>query len=496
MKFIIPPALIFLLLFAGKTYYDTNTIEVKHFEISHSPLGEVLAGLKVAHLSDLHIKKIGLRENKILEILKEEKPDLILATGDFIGFKGPYESVLAFNSHLYAPLGVYAVLGNTEYSNENGSCILCHEERSKGLKKNQHPIFLRNSSFPLKVNGRTLNILGVDDPVSKRSNLEAAPQGKGLNNPTILLAHSPEIFEEASHLGIDLLLCGHTHGGQLFGIGYLQKLFPLIDPAIEFLDGFFQKGKTLMYVSRGVGNSFLPFRFGVKPEITFFSFSVNPSNSMNPSNPSTPVISNTLPTKIFTGFNFTSLIETFNILNLFNISGSTHSTNLSREMRSLSHQDPMNSKILFDFESDSDLEGLSWECHKWFERSETHVTSGKYSLKVMLPPGQYSGFNFRKVPKDWPESNFLKVDIYNPFQERFNFHIRIDDHKSGWEYANRFDKNFELKPGINHLTIPTHSIRTNIHKRPLNLKKIECLIVFLPDNPKKREIYIDNIRLE
>jgi predicted MPP superfamily phosphohydrolase len=113
-----------LFLFAAKAYYDTHSIEIRHYEIKNSSLREALDGLKVAHLSDLHLKSIGLRENKILEILTEEKPDLILITGDLISFEGPYEPVMSFLRQLKPPYGIYGVLGNTEYSNENGSCIL------------------------------------------------------------------------------------------------------------------------------------------------------------------------------------------------------------------------------------------------------------------------------------------------------------------------------------------------------------------------------------
>jgi predicted MPP superfamily phosphohydrolase len=473
-----------LLLFGAKAYYDTNCIEVRHYQITNSPLGEVLGGLKVAHLSDLHLKSIGLRGNKILEILKKEKPDLIFITGDFISFEGPYEPVMTFLHQLESPLGIYAVMGNTEYSNENGSCILCHEERSKRLREKQDPIFLRNSFSQLKFNGKTLNILGVDDPVDKKSNLKTTLKNTNSKDPSILLAHSPEVFEEASRLGLDLLLCGHTHGGQIFLTKYLKKIFPL-QASLEFLEGFFNKGKTLMYVSRGIGTSFLPFRFGVKPEITFFSFSTNPTNSMNPSNPI--LISNAPGVTIFAGFNFSSLVETFNILNSF---GLRDSRNSSKPINST------NQNVLFDFESEKELKQLNWECHKWFELSGENATSGKYALKVNLPTGQYPGIIFQDIRNDWSGFHYLRMDVFNPAKERINFHIRIDDYKGGVEYANRFDTNFELKQGRNQISIPLDSIKTNLHHRPLNLRRIKRVIVFLMNNTKPRELYLDHIRLE
>jgi len=497
--------IIFLLILIAKAYYDTNSIEIKHYQIKNSSLGEVLGGLKVAHLSDIHIKGMGLMANKILEILKSEKPDLIFITGDLISFEGPYEPVMSFLRQLNPPDGVYGVLGNTEYSNENGSCSLCHEERSKRLKEKQSPIFLRDSIYPLRVNGKILNILGVDDPVHKRSHLKKALKGVNSKIPSILLAHSPEIFEEASNSGIDLLLCGHTHGGQIFLTRYLRKILPL-EASLEFIEGFFQKGKMLMYVNRGVGTSYLPFRFGVKPEITFFTFSTSPITSSNPSNPiNFLTISNNPSKTIFTGLSLSSLIETFNIVKIFNSlhltaarqhgSTSTSSSSPTNSMNSINPTNSRNLKI-FDFESEEELKQLNWECHKWVELSEENATSGKYALKVTLPPGQYPGINFHEIRSDWSGFRYLRMDVSNPSKEEFKFHIRIDDDKSGWEYADRFDTNLNLKPGMNHLSVSTDSIRTNIHHRPLSLNRIERMMVFIPNNPKQRELYIDNIRLE
>jgi predicted MPP superfamily phosphohydrolase len=505
-----------LLVFSAKAYYDTNSIEIRHYRVRNSSLGEVLNGAKVAHLSDLHIKNIGVRENKILEILKEEKPDIILITGDIISHKGSYDPVLFFLHQIKAPYGIYAVLGNTEYSNENGSCILCHKEKSRSLKGKQYPLFLRNSIVSLRINARTLDIVGVDDPVEKKSDLRSTLRGRNPHAPSVLLAHSPEIFDEASNDGIDLLLCGHTHGGQIFIVRYLRKIFPLIDPSLEFLEGFFQKGKTLMYVSRGIGSTLLPFRLGVKPEITFLTFSNDTNNEkmriarigqvdriaqMSQSNPMNTVsISNNPSKTIFAGLSFSSFVETFDMLSIFDFfylgTAPQHQSSLTKTTNLTKLTNPINVKILFDFESDADLRRLSWECHKWFELSEQHVTSGKHSLKASLPPGQYAGISFREIPTDWSKREYLKMDVYNPSGEDIRFHIRIDDNKSGWEYADRFDIDVELRPNMNHLSIPTHSIKTNVEGRPLNLKSVERMMVFIPNNSKEREIYIDYIRLE
>ena len=497
--FIALSAVFLLILGMAKVYVDTNSIEIKHYQIGNSPLGEVLSGLKVAHLSDIHIKNMDLLANKVLGILKSERPDLIFITGDFISYEGPYEPALSFLRQLNPPYGVYGVLGNTEYSNKHGSCILCHEERSKRLRERQSPIFLRDSISSLKVNGKILNIIGVDDPVHKRSHLRNALRGMNSKAPSVLLAHSPEIFTEASNSGIDLVLCGHTHGGQIFLTRYVQKILPL-EASLGFIEGFFQIGKTLMYVNRGVGTSYLPLRLGVRPEITFFSF---PINSSNPSNSMSFVtISNTPSKTIYPGLSLSSLIETFNIVKIFDslhlTAARQHrsaSTNSNNPMNSMNPKNSRNLKI-FDFESEEELRQLNWECHKWFELSEEKATSGKYALKATFPPGQYPGINFEKIRSDWSGFPYLRMDVFNPDNEKVNFHILIGDNRSGLEYDSRFDVDFNLEPGMNYLSIPTDSIRTNIQHRLLNLKGLRTFMVFTPDNRKPRDIYLDNIRLE
>lgn len=519
MRIIISVLFLFLLLFLGKAYYDTHTIEIKHYEIKESPLGRVMAGLKVAFLSDLHLRRIDGMGEKILKLLDEERPDLIFLSGDYICFKGSYEPVVSFFNKLRAPYGVYAVLGNTEYTNENGSCVLCHIEHSKNLRQNPKPLLLRNSFRAIEVGDQRINIIGVDDPVKGKSNLNTAMKGVDFKYPTVLLTHSPEVFEEAASHGIDLVLAGHNHGGQLFLTEYLRKILPL-DPVLEFLEGFFREGRTLMYVSRGIGTSYLPFRFGIKPEITFFEFTNSTNKETSGTNEETngtsrniqiarvnstatpqhgrtapqqhsfaqslvsPTISNHPPQTVFAGLSLTNLVETFNVFSLLGFTA-------ARQYGSTSAHN-----ILFDFESEEELNHLNWECGKWFELSEENVTSGKYSLKVFLPLGQYPGINFQEFKEDWSKARFLRMEVFNSSEEPITFHIRIDDYKSGWEYANRFDMNIDLKEGMNYISIPTDSIRTNLYHRPLNLKKIKRMMVFIPNNNQKRELYLDNIRLE
>ncbi len=466
--------LVLTLVLIGKIYYDTNTIEIRRFQIAGSSLGESLTGLKLAFITDLHAKRNGPREKEINRVLAKEKPDFVLLGGDFISFKGPYEPAVEFLNQVGK---AYAVLGNTEYSNENESCIFCHQDKSRELKKDPQPVFLRNSVSVLEGSRGRISLIGVDDPVTRRSDLSAAVRKVNPAGPTILLTQSPEIFEEAVQSGVDLVLAGHNHGGQLFLVGYLRKMI-LMDPALEYLEGFYHKGRTLMYVSRGVGTSFLPFRLGVKPEIAFFNFSgkrIETGESLS--------ISNSPPQTVFTGLDLSNLQDTFNIFQvLFN--------------RDAPARRPSKKGMLFDFEIEDEMNLLDWTCHQWFERSPEHATSGRYSLRMILPPGRYPGVYFKEVYSDWSNYRFLKMDLYSPAEDAFIFHIRIDDEKSEWEYADRFDMNFEVKKGKNTISIPTDAIKTNINPRPLDLRNIKRFMLFVPDNRLKRELFLDNVRLE
>jgi len=432
----------------------------------------VLDGKKVAFVSDLHSLRFGPREKEVTSILEREKPDFVFLGGDYISFCGPYEPVFSFLGNLK---NAYAVMGNTEYSNENGSCLVCHKEKSLALKENPNVRFLRNSHLTLESGGKKVNLLGVDGPIDKRDDITEAMHGIDRAVPAILLAHSPEVFEDAVRQGIDLVLCGHNHGGQIFPIRFIKGKV-MIDPTFDYLEGFFNKGNTLMYVSRGIGNSYLPFRLGVKPEVAVFEFS-----GQAVQNGSTVTYGST--DGVHVGFSFSNIVDMFNFALPF------------RKPYQKKHVISPEGR-LFDFETESELQYLDWECHKWFELSEQHATSGKNSLRVTLPPGQYPGIYFKHIDADWSRYRAFKMDIFNPSSETFTFHVRIDDHKSGWEYDDRFDRNFKIQKGMNNIEIPLESVKANITPRSLDMKSIRRLMLFIPGNSKKREFYIDNLRLE
>jgi uncharacterized protein len=128
---------------------------------------------------------------------------------------------------------------------------------------------LRNQSDSLNVGGRQLWLLGVDDLYLDQDDLPAAMADVPKGATTILLCHSPDIAEEATAANIDLVLSGHTHGGQV----RLPFLGPLVVPIhdTQYVAGLFTSGHTQLYVNRGIGMVYPPIRFKARPEVTLLT---------------------------------------------------------------------------------------------------------------------------------------------------------------------------------------------------------------------------------
>ncbi len=159
-------------------------------------------------------------------------------------------------------------------------------------------------------------------------------------------------------------------------------------------------------------------------------------------------------------------------------------------------------QLSYDFETESELDSLSWKCGTLFSLSGSHATSGTKSLKVEMYPAQgimgdiYPGFNLKGFNKNWSFSSVLAFDIFNPQSELLKFNIRIDDKPENPPFIDRFNKGIEILPGKNTITIKLNELYTPGTERLLNLKRIENVILFMVDPPDKRTLYIDNIRLE
>ena len=259
------PVVVVLFVFGVAVAGDASLVEPDWLEVTHHhyrlparsgmpDAEEALATpLKIAHLSDLHTYGLGRRERRLLALLDEEKPDLIVVTGDTLARRGTYEMCGEFLSRLHAPLGVWVVRGNWE----NWRPVKGERAFYASVGVN----FLLNEARPVRPD---VWLVGLDDSSSGTPNLEAALKDVPAGAFIIALFHSPAYFDQvAGHC--PLALAGHTHGGQV--------RIPLVPPlwlprgSGRYLAGWYQHGNAQMYVSRGIGTSILPIRFLCRPEL-------------------------------------------------------------------------------------------------------------------------------------------------------------------------------------------------------------------------------------
>ena len=210
------------------------------------------------NLSDLHTSGLGRRERRLLALLDAEQPSVIVITGDTVTWgRHPYDQIRPLLSRLHAPLGVWLVRGNWE--NE----YPLHNERAFYSQLGIH--FLLNEARPIRPD---VWLVGLDDPSSGRPNFEAALSTVPAGSYVIAAFHAPAFFDQIAER-VPLALAGHTHGGQVRLP--LIPVFWLPRGSGRFLEGWYAESGSLMYVSRGIGTTFLPIRFRCSPELAIIT---------------------------------------------------------------------------------------------------------------------------------------------------------------------------------------------------------------------------------
>ena len=260
---------IFLVLIVW-TAWGNTALELNTYTISSRELPDAFDGYRIAQVSDLHNAKFGDGNQRLLEMLREAEPDMIAITGDLIDSRKTNIAVaLAFAKEAIQIAPCYYVSGNHE------ARVSEYRELKTGLVASGVTV-LEDELAEIKVSGESITIIGVNDPSFSADYLagDAAVMDEKLSafaaedaGFTILLSHRPELFDTYVSHDMDLVLSGHAHGGQfrLPLIGGLvapnQGLFPKYDA------GLYSENHTNMIVSRGLGNSIIPFRFNNRPEV-------------------------------------------------------------------------------------------------------------------------------------------------------------------------------------------------------------------------------------
>jgi len=247
--------LVLLLLILGDVYFEVNNPKVNFIKIQTNKFTSRVQ-FKILQISDMHNKQFHNNNKDLLKVIKELEPDIIVITGDLIDRNtvSPDKAYLFMEELIKIKQKVFFVSGNHERYNKNIQSF------SKGLSKRGVTV-LNNSNIFYPFKGTSINICGVDDPYSGYADLSLAFKGVNSDFFTVLLAHDPDIITN-NILPADLILSGHTHGGQVRFplIGGLvapgQGLFPKLQKGIYNLDS----GKIL-YIDSGLGTSVFPIRF-------------------------------------------------------------------------------------------------------------------------------------------------------------------------------------------------------------------------------------------
>ena len=251
--------------------WGNKALELNSYTVTSDELPDLFNGFRIAQVSDLHNAGMGKDNEKLISMLKDSTPDIIVITGDMIDSRNTKVDVaLNFAEQAVKIAPCYYVTGNHEARVDE------YSDLKDGLLE-LGVVVLEDARVDIELSGEIITLIGVDDPsfqtdylfgddetVIKSKLDELTSEDDGY---TILLSHRPELFDIYVENGVDLVFSGHAHGGQ-FRLPFVggvaapnQGLFPKYDA------GIYTEGNTNMFVSRGVGNSIIPFRVNNRPEV-------------------------------------------------------------------------------------------------------------------------------------------------------------------------------------------------------------------------------------
>lgn len=235
-------------------------LAIERQEIFLQRLPKKLDGLRLVHLSDFHYGPLVNPKHleRAVKAANDLRPDIVALTGDYISQDRMYAAPCAeVVGKLRARHGVFAVLGNHDHWTD--ATLIADLFRSEGIR------VLVNEGSRMDLRGETFWLAGVDDTMVGLEDLSLAMAGSSDTEFKLLLAHNPIILRRAARAEVDLVLSGHTHGGQ---VTWRSEKSRSGRPRRRMLRGLGRRGHTQIYVTRGLGTVVLPIRYGCPPEIS------------------------------------------------------------------------------------------------------------------------------------------------------------------------------------------------------------------------------------
>ncbi|MGB8603723.1 metallophosphoesterase [Bradyrhizobium sp.] len=238
---------------------NAERIVVRHNDIRFEDLPPLFDGFTILHISDMHVDMNEVAMQRLIELVGEMRYDLCVLTGDYRGKTfGPFEAsldgVARVRSHLRDP--VYGVLGNHD------TIQMVPGLEAMGIR------MLINECEVIARADQRIHLAGIDDAHFYRmDNIEKAALQIPAGEFSILLSHTPEIYRQAAHANFNLMLSGHTHGGQLCLPGSIPITLESALPR-RLGAGPWQYRNMIGYTSVGAGSSVVAVRLNCPPEIT------------------------------------------------------------------------------------------------------------------------------------------------------------------------------------------------------------------------------------
>ncbi|HEV2860701.1 MAG TPA: metallophosphoesterase [Pyrinomonadaceae bacterium] len=252
-----------LVQLARAAFAEPYQLAVERQTIGLRRLPREMDGLKIVHLSDIHHSPFTGRQQveRAVEVANSLQPDIVALTGDYVSHEREYvEPCAEMLGRLKARRGVYACLGN--HDNWVDAELITDLFTLSGIR------VLNNEGLRFEEGGASFWLAGVQDTMVGLEDLPLALAGSSADEMKLLLAHNPIILRRAARAGVDLVLSGHTHGGQ---VTWRSERSASGRVRRRILRGLGRRGETQIYVTRGLGTVVLPVRYGCLPEVSLLT---------------------------------------------------------------------------------------------------------------------------------------------------------------------------------------------------------------------------------
>lgn len=238
--------------------------EVTQREVSSPALHQVFGDRLVAHITDRHLIEYGWLDVLTMKALTEINPDMIFFTGDLAQWETSPENLVRYLKALREIAPTVLITGNNDY---------CCLEKIASACNEADVLFLKNEAALIK-NGRdSVYLIGLEDNFLWKDDYFKATEAVPANAPRIVLGHAPAIVEKIDPAGVELILSGHLHGGQI-NLPFMSLLMSNTVSTVSkmYTSGMYEVDGIKLYSNRGLGTSLVPLRFLSRPEIAIIKF--------------------------------------------------------------------------------------------------------------------------------------------------------------------------------------------------------------------------------